>query len=716
MRKLIVVMIVVGVFGVADRARGNEYEVFIDVETEEDLYDLLADQQISEDTFNTLLPLLQRGVDLGSASRDELYSLPNLTYREVDSILAFRAEAGRIDDPAKLVVNGIISDRKLISIAVFLRISDPTRNLYATDGLLRAQTRWSSEDDRMPPLALLARLATFKHLRVGGAAMLTRNRLGDVLYDPSRDALSAAASSNQLHAPKFYAHWDTDEFEVIGGTYRVGFGQRLTFDNTDQITPNGIYGDDDIYRDTDLTRECKESQGELGESPCAGLAGDIYVTPDFRWRDGMTGVAAGMKKLAVGPGTMQSYGFVSMQSRSIYQYELYDRSQCDDPNDDDNPACAAPYVFNRQEDPLAPSSRFSYQTLPDMFRETVLGGNVTYFADRRVHFGLTGYGASVDWLAEGIDLDFQEWSALPYGGPFGALGFDLAWGRHWVDIFAEVAHSFDSMDDGGGGVGALVRAVATFGKTEVDGSLRYYDTAFANPHARPVAAADEYDGLRARDEVGGRLRYTSVFNKRFSLRALADFWVQPSEDAPKTLLRVRGDIEVSKRFRWGLWADYQNKDLSERGRDECYEVSTEEDERGEPIPCGGQKLQLTGRLRYVPIKNWSIAGQLQHEFLDDEGYDDRFRQDVSAWVILRAKLADQFRITARARYLFEDISTNDKLEQSMWTYIDFTYSLPKRYRLRFRYDFVVHLDDRTSTQDRVPSPESWLWLELESKF
>ena len=34
------------------------------------------------------------------------------------------------------------------------------------------------------------------------------------------------------------------------------------------------------------------------------------------------------------------------------------------------------------------------------------------------------------------------------------------------------------------------RAVATSGRTEVEGSLRYYDTDFANPHARPLAAAD----------------------------------------------------------------------------------------------------------------------------------------------------------------------------------------------------------------------------------
>ncbi len=715
-RALLIALSAVLVLAQASKAVGHEYEVFIDIEVEEDLYDLLAEQQIGQDTFDTLLPLLQVGVDLNNAGRAELYSLPNLTYDDVDRILAYRKEVGRIDDPAVLVSAKVLSERKLLAIAAFLRIVEPGRALYATDGLIRAQTRWSQEDARVPPTAVLARLATFKHLRLGAVGMITRSRLGDVVFDPNRGALAAAPPSTQLHVPKLYAHWQTDDVDVIVGTYRIGFGQRLTFDNTDQITPNGLYEDDDYYRDADLTRKCKETNGELEFSPCLGAAGDVYVTPDFRWRDGLTGVAGGLERLEVGPGWMQAYGFASVQSKSIYQYEIYDRDVCDDPDDDDNPACSAPYVYREQDDPLAPSSRYSFQTLPDMYRETLAGGNVTYFANHRNHVGVTGYGATVDWLAKGMDLDFQEWSATPYGGPFGALGFDLAWGREWYDLFSEVAYSMDSMPDGGGGLGALVRGVGTFGKNVFESSFRYYDTHFANPHARPIAASDEYEGLRARDEVGGRLAYTGLLSKRFSLRALGDLWYQRSTEAAKSRLRLRGDIQVSKQLRWGLWGEYQNKDLSEFGRGQCYEVSMEEDEAGEPVPCAGQKIQVAGRLRFAPDKTWSIAGQVQHELLDDARYDDKFRQDFSVWAILRIKAADTFRITARSRYLFEDISDNEYLEQTLWNYVDFAYRLPNRYRLRIRYDLVVHLDKRASTEDRVPSPESWLWLELETKF
>ena len=40
-----------------------EYEVFIDVDDEDDLNELLASDQISEDTFNTLIELRRRGVE-----------------------------------------------------------------------------------------------------------------------------------------------------------------------------------------------------------------------------------------------------------------------------------------------------------------------------------------------------------------------------------------------------------------------------------------------------------------------------------------------------------------------------------------------------------------------------------------------------------------------------------------------------------------------------
>src|SRR5690606_16869486 len=145
-----------------------------------------------------------------------------------------------------------------------------------------------------------------------------------------------------------------------------------------------------IYRGTSLTRACKESAGEL-PSPCTGEARYAYATPDYRWRESLRGVAAGARRIELGAGWLQVYGFASYETRSIYQYEIYDRAACVDPRDDDDPACAAPDVFLRRDDLLAPTTEVAFQTLPDMFGEAIAGGNLTYFTSDRGRVGVTAY-------------------------------------------------------------------------------------------------------------------------------------------------------------------------------------------------------------------------------------------------------------------------------------------------------------------------------------
>ena len=707
------------VCGLATPAAGNPYETFISIDSEEDLYDLRATDQIDDDSLANLIELYQRGVDLNKANRDELYDLPNLTYAEVDAIIEYRQLTGWITDPIDLVVNGVLSQEKLEAMAAFLVVSDPSRAMVARDGWFRSQTRWTPEDSGAPPLALQARVSTLQNLTVGAAGVLSRDRLGDVVYDPSRGALAADASSTSIQVPKVYAKWETDQWGVIAGTYRIGFGQRLTFDNTSLYTPNGFYLDDEVYRDTTLTRECKESMGELAVSPCDGEAGDIYITPDYRWREGLLGVALGAKRLPLGKGRVQAFGFASYSPRSIYQYEIYSPDTCDDPNDDMNEACSAPDVFRRQEDPLEPTSRFSFHTLPNMYAETTAGGNVAFALSRRSHLGVTGYGSDVNWLVEGMELDFQEWSRYPFGGPFGALGVDGAYGFGKYDFFAEVTRSFDSMGGEDGGYGTILRQVTTFQKyNELETSLRYYDENFKNPYARPIAAADELEGVRARDEMGARLRYTARLQRRFTLRASTDFWRSPSDDTTNALIYARGDVAFTDQYAAGLWMLHQNKDLSENGlgMGRCYEVSTEEDESGEPIPCSGELYEVIGRFKYTPNRRYSFTYQQEQELLTDARYPNKYRQDAAASLIGTARPTEDLRLRGRVRYLIEDISDNTYLEESVWGYLDASYRVRARDRVRLRYDVYVYLDERESTAERIPSPEHWLWLEYESRF
>ena len=793
------------------RAWAIEYEIFIDIDDEQDLYDLYDTRQISEDTLNTLVELRRRGVDLNEATREQLYSLPNLTYNDVDAILAYREEVGSIYAPGDLAAAGVISREKLASILTFIQAHDKRARLTATHGWIRYQTAWSQEDRTVPPMSLQARVTTLRKLTIGFAGLVTRQRPGNPIWDPNREALMAPEMAPRVSVPKYYVQWDSDRFGVIAGSYRIGFGQRLTFDNTDRYTPNGFFLDDAVFRPRDLGRLCRESRGELPETPCPQGADDplIYGTKDFRWRDSLRGVAIGAKHLSLPVGWVQAYGFGSWQSRQIYQYQVRDTDRCEDPLVEDD-SCSAPtvLVLRKDGDRFAPTAAHRTQTLPNMYDEFLGGGNFTWFYDRRTHVGVTGYGASTLWRIEGASLDFQDWSTTPFGGPWGAIGVDMTWGHRWSDLGLELARSFDSMSSasdegyGGGGFAGILRHTSTFGSHELELTARYYDKNYANPYAGPISQADQFDGNRARDELGGRVRYTGRVANRLDLRALADVWLQPTQLSPKILTYVRGDVDVNEWFRPGLWLQYRNVDLrpGRRFKVGCVDLGGNLDENPADVDgsqnfrsgCLAEVGQITARMGFRPFKGkLSIIAQYQHELIDDPSLqkkelnalceedpsnpacraqsciddpedpacavkdcdndpgteapscknacaedptnplcqdvceldpdnpacdDPRLRQDAAATLIVRGQPLPGFRITGRARYLFEDIANNGYYEQSLWTYVALSYVIKRLFLIRLRYDTVLWLDERQSTGNRVPNPEHRLRLELEARF
>lgn len=717
------------------RAAAVPYETFIDIEDQSDLDDLLASQDITQDTYDELLDLLQNGVDLNTADRGQLYSLPNLDYDEVDKILAFRSlQKGVIRDPADLVAAGALSQEKLLAISAFIVVRPPGENPLNVHGWVRAQTRYTFKDKLAPPVALRARLTAMKHLQAGIALTTTRLKIGDAVYDPNRDALIAERRSYQLHLPKVFVKWEDDQYDLIGGSFRAGFGQRLIFDNSRGYSPNGFTADDELFYSATLESDCRESAGELAVSPCTGAKGSRYTTPDFAWRDGLFGVGAGIKKLTAGAGWLQAYAWASATKRSIYQYELFVKSDaCPDPHDDSNPACAAPNVYVRPDgNILTPTSRYAFVTLPNVFLEKLAGGNVSYFADRRNSVGVTAYGASESSLIAGADLDTQEWSRIPTGRRFGAAGANFTFGRNWLDVFGEAGVSFDRTPgqavgpaQGGGGPAAILRMTATRKREELEAVFRYYSIGYANPFARPISEPDEFDGQRARDEVGGRLRYVHT-EKKFTLRALLDIWVPPStlrDDAPaghaqpKVDTYVRGDVRTTDEIRLGLWLRYQDKDLQAGGHDQCFEVTTDTSPTGDPIPCSGRQLTTIGRIYYQPDKVTALTLQLEHQLLDDRTLSKTaFRQDLAAWAIATYHPNNDLRIRARVRYLDEAIEDNTYLERSVAGLVDAGFRVRSRDELRLRLDTKFWLDKRASTLDRVPNPEVQLWLSYEARL
>jgi len=262
-------------------ARAVDYGTFIEVESEEDILDLLAAGDLDEGDAEALIELLEVGVSLDRASREELYALPNLTYADVDAILDYRQDAGTVPDPLNLVVAGALDEKKLLAIAPFLLLEDKEPGAFETRGRFRYRTAYVAGDDRVPSMMLSAKVSTLKNLDLGLIGVLTHGRIGDIRYDPNRDALSAEGPAVRAHLPKFYLQWNTTSWQVVAGTYRIGFGQRLTFDNTTLYTPNGIKLDETINMAQDLANRCRETAGEL-PSPCLDKDFYQYDTPDYR--------------------------------------------------------------------------------------------------------------------------------------------------------------------------------------------------------------------------------------------------------------------------------------------------------------------------------------------------------------------------------------------------------------------------------------------------
>ncbi len=666
-------------------ARAVPYEIFVDIDTEEDLYELLVTDQISESTFDALVALHQTRVDLNRADRERLYLLPNLDYADVDGVIAYRREEGPIRGLDELVHAGVVSAELANSLRAFVLSTMADGTPRRTDAMLRIQGRWSGRTDRLPPpFAVQARIRPLESLDIGAAATITRNQLHRVRWDASRRGLSADPEGPRFLVPKLYVAWRERSWEIIAGTYRIGFGERLTFDVTDQIKPNGFFGDYELRRDGALTLRCKRAAGELAASPCPD-AQVAYVTPDYTWTNRMTGVAAGLTHLSAGRGWVQLYAWGSYQIHRAFQTEVVVAAECDDPRRDDDFACGAPPVFVRTGDPAAPASVTRFASLPMAYAEALAGGHVSYSWSTRNHLGLTGFGSVPRWLVQGTELGFQEFAAKPFGGPFGAVGVEAAFGFGAQDFSFELARSFDRQRGGGGGFGVVARSITTLPTTELDISARYYDPRYANPYARSIAAPDELDGLRVRDESGFRFRTTTRVARRVSLRAVADGWRRLSSGALHVALFARADLQLGPSWRWALWTEYRY------GRDHRMTVVTAL--RCEPHP----RLALSAQVRHGLISRAPIPADRQH--------------DIGAMGTIVARPIDIVRLRLRIRYDLEDASADDRSPRVLWGYLDVSVAPRQGDAVRLRYDVRAFLDDRASTISRRPNPEHWLLFE-----
>src|SRR5688572_594624 len=125
----------------ATDAAAIQYEAEIRISTEQDLRDLYERQEIDQDALETLVDLFREGVELNSASSEELYTLPNLTYAHVEAILLYRKQVGVIRDAAELVTVGAVPLELFEQISPFVYVAPPQALPLA--GSLRAVTAYT---------------------------------------------------------------------------------------------------------------------------------------------------------------------------------------------------------------------------------------------------------------------------------------------------------------------------------------------------------------------------------------------------------------------------------------------------------------------------------------------------------------------------------------------------------------------------------------------
>ncbi len=685
-------------------ARAETYEVEPDAGSELELLSLLEEGTISRETLAALLALRRAGVDLEHATRATLYGLPGLTYAEVDALLRHRARAGG-PEPAP----GALTEEEERRLAPFLANRESGRLL----GDARLVMAFAASDALPPPLALQVRAGGLAGLRTGVLALLSRRRLGAPRRDGRKDALVVDAPGAAVLVPKLHVQWSGTRASVLVGTYRLGFGQRLTLDTTDLPAPDGFLPDDGVRPPGALERECL-----VAGTACGPEEQRAEVTPDFRWDEGFRGIAGTVRGRVGRTAEASLTGFGSYQLRSLSRHAVMDRGDCERRSGSSGHACRAPEVWVSQRG--ARAERLTARTLPGVFHEWAGGGNAALALSPRVHAGVTGWAARPVWAVEGARLDFQPGARYPAGGGFGAVGVDAAWGHGPLDLFFEGARSFDAAPDGGGGFGAVQRTVLSGEARELELALRYYGRGFANPYSGAPAGPDALEGLRVRNELGARVRYLHREERAWRLRGQAEVWTLPADGAaPGTAGTVH--LRASGRADWLMWPLFQPslqlelRDTGAGGDSRCASGTEAEASLEDEGSCSSGRYAVLARVRSEPADGVVVAAQYAHAWVAEPGAEGS-RNDGQAVLEVRLRPHEALKLGGRIVWKDEDLSERTRLRQELRAMVDASWAAFGGTTARARYAWVLDLKDASAARVPPEPPRHLFHLELETRF
>lgn len=768
---------VLGLVLCAGVARGYDYRVPIEVDSEDDVYELLSAGDISTTESEQLIAMLHDPLDLNSASRDDLYNLPGISYVIADRIIERRDDKPFTRIRQLLDVDGV-TEEVFDEGRPFMRIVPPrTAKVPKKDWKVRQRikvqavdrikdeklrggnplsTPWSQADDDFPETYTLLEARIPEKGYSIGAAVLTQNSVAAPVYvnkaaltdyagykSDWRSATPKSIVSNgpylwtdglayQPSWPKVYAMIERNRWKLLAGSYNVGFGQRVVFDTTGLSTPHGFRPD--LY---------------------AGV-GDKGVT--FPASKSMFGVVGTLRGFDLGGVKVEATPFFSWWRHDLYFQHVAQR----DVNNDKH---SYTLLTDPTEDNFGQYYRslyYQYPTLPRAYDELIGGGNVTLHLSPRFHAGVTGYARQVWFRLDDPDATFVDHVSQPDRELLYVVGGDVKWGLGKAGPFDKVTLFAEGAVMDNGAFAVFARSVMEVGKEwSIEPSYRFYSKDYDNPHSRMPSQDEFFDGNRDRAEHGGRLsvRYRPL--DWLQIRLDQDAWQVvvhewtpkeeeegvytasgPSLDPIRLDSYLSVDVRPVQKLRIGGYVNRVDKDADASGRDESYsnydgngdmQVNTLEggtdSGTGKKITGRGEKWKFGGYVATKFIPHTNAKAMYNRSFADVQKNSDRFGSEHYGALELTTRplgfLGKQQAplLTLKGRFKYfegqmvgEDLQEDD--ERFWMAYVQAGTVVKKRYMLTLRGAMINHLDvvnDQGEPKDSSPSEYFWKAM-FEMKF
>lgn len=690
----------------ASSALAWDYGRPIDIRSEEELLELYYQGELSEEELERLQALLKRPLNPATASAERLADLPGISLplakalaeyarthpiQRIEDLLTVPGFSHELLDQARpfLVIRPASKkprapgtkpgskDRSSVRSELVLKSAweggDEAAPVSFEDAQSSGESLYPVELglDRSPNAFLLARAEQGDELQVGLVSTLGEGVSG-FQYLPEQEAVSVTWGRPLAAVPKAYARMARDPWEVVAGSYVVGFGQRLVFDETRRSQPDGLEVDDEVY-------------------------GTMQYTAPRR----LLGVAGSLALPVLEKQVLKTTAFVSIAPRDLYQYDFVLPGRVEAGADTTTPV----YLEGARVYPV---------TLPNAYQERTLGAGTRLSLGRKSWLGMSAY---YSWIAKSFNFTFT--SGLPERSGFGAVGLEFGTELPAWQLSGEVAVTDQ------GAPAFLLRGEGDYDTLELLSVLYGYAPGFDNPHSRGTADSDTLDGKRDQDELGLRVRASWRPMKPLRLRALLHPFYRPEIDVWRLASEASVELLPIKGTAFTGWLAYKDKNLRMSGRGLNYTSGTAEsyanledpdllDDDDSDVQVqdptlaelasepNGARVDLALKVRSTAFQGLSLDAGLRRFYVDasytylnaDCTADYGWQVGQDAWLRARYSLKRAGHISGRIRYLDEDVHGSSGVRQVQpWVQYEQAWGA---LALRFRYGATFALADPVS--------------------